>query len=1463
MTGESQGAAPQSVKEIWDNAIVRFQERTGEKLDGVQKSVEDLQKALDAHCAAQQDAEGVSKAKATGLRILHCIQLLGGVASQAAAVVFSPAGLCFNALSFLLDIPAKVHEFHGEVNAVFDEVGPALAQFRIYQRMDGNTRVDEALRTSIHQVMTSFVDVCASCINIHHAGRWKSFKRSAKRILLDDKSVAEELDRFKKLTQDQLNIQATLTLEVALETNQYVGLIRSTAIEIDETTKVIKTEVFGLAEGERKRTLEDLRKETLSAVRSRIGQKPDQLANMIDARNRMWETSIKGSGKWLHGLDAYQKWIDKDDEDVPLLILSGEAGTGKSYLISFIAQDIKSENSGAKAERSLIGYYSFSMTGKGDSDRQRPETAIKSICAQLAEQSHVYAKHVAIVCGESGKDEKYFRDASCRELWQTLGIAAPAKNTTHFILLDSVSVLKEAELERLVEAIEGGWSNRVRVLLGVEPSTLRVGRFGSVTQECINVTSHNNADIERFIEDELEKAEVFQGSDEDSRRRRKMVQERLTKRSNNCFSTVQQDLRKINDIIATGGTEDELNQVLRESSLNPKDLARSDIEILEATLKPREIEEVAELLTWVVAAAEPLSLDQLAAALYLRFNTVSLQPLKQKVLGKYAKLFELPYGGSYLALREHVWDSVIAHRDRPRESDDDPKIDVTISITNGDVKAVQRFFWDLNHHSFLDGFAFRQGSGLTTTGTRRIQVYNVDAHFEIVKRAFDFFQRPSIDERGRPLGGYLMGLLPFHLKVLYEATGLDELPLTDKQYIASNIYDMFNEEDWIERHWDFRYMTEWYRQQDDMETFWRWLEDPKAIAKLGARDRRWLAEMKEDKHRNRRLLTPLMTVVCRHWLTEPYWQPRWAYRWLEGFLTLGADSKAEELENNDRSRRVDGDDEDVFIYLSDSTVDRVIKAERWATRALNAGQKDHTWFSRLGDTYADIHESQAAVQQYQQTVKILEAQDPIDKAGLQGVYHALGRACPDPDAALEYFKKSYEMDPSNVGVIYTVVSRANCSIEDARAILKSTMTLHGTDAKLLISVLELAVGSAHAGALLALYKALASLFSLSPEYWTVLKDGLETAIQNARAGNFAEDLANTLFLLGTALNHFQNGAHDAMNQAKQLWQESVAVIRQINVHKYWPVLDFTEEQALHFLASFYLEKSISMDPAEREDIARELQEIYESPAALSSMRHLLASFYTLNQQQDKARDLFRDRIISTFHILCDDDMSNDSFGFSTLHEILNHTGDYDNAKRAAFLTPEWRFDNEILHALLAEDEPSLAKATEQLAEFCGREYFRTAHNIKKDDFSKVITELEGLTTAAEPGSSDAVGYTRAYDILKWYRAFVEDAFTCDSCLRTWNYETGLHVCKYCYNTYLCDACLDTLRSEGTCSVLVCSKNHGWWDMEPWTIDSYVRAWKRLVPVSVEDGSEVLISVSQWLGDLCEDWGLSRLDFSFE
>ncbi|KAJ5583262.1 hypothetical protein N7535_001882 [Penicillium sp. DV-2018c] len=1458
MTSEQKGISapsPISVREIWEKTIVRFQQRTGQRLDGVSRGPDDLRQLLDVHYATRADSRDVAKAKEVGFQIVSCIQLLGGIVSEGASMVFAPAGLCFNALSFLLEIPKKVHGFHGEIDAVFSEVGPALAQFRIYERMDEGAQIDEALRLSIDQVMTSFVDLCADCINIHNEGRWKSFKRNTKRILLDDGSVQGDLAHFKKLTHDQLNLQATLTLEAAVETGQHVRFMKATTIEVNANTKAIKSDVSGLVEAEHKRKADDERKKILATIRAKLGQKEDEIAAMLDTRDRAWKRALKNSGKWLNQVDEYNHWMDRDSAADFLLMLAGEPGTGKSFLISAIAQEIKSANIGTTAERSLIGYYHFSMVDRRDrdNDRQWLETAIKSICVQLAEQDLVYARRVSSALNDIGRSEEYFRDASCADLWATLGVGTPSKNTTHYILLDSLSTLSAGDRERLLRAIQPSdeaRSSHVRLLVSGEPSAFQKG--------------------------ELKGAALFQGADEDSRRRRRMVEERLLTRSNHSYATIQQDLRKVQAIIASGGTEEELNQALHESDTDPRELVRSDLKTMEAMLKPREIDEINEILIWAVAAESFLTLEELEAALFLRFNTVSLQSLDQKITGKYSKIFTLmsPVNGKSLALKEHVEDCVVVQRDRPRKSPDDPKITAMISITNGDLQTVQRFFWDLNQHSFLGGFAFDQMSEQANTVQRKIHVYKADAHLEIVKRAFAFFLNPVVDERGKAIGWYLMISLSSHLKVLSEVAGLDEFLPADKQFIGSHVYGMFTDADLIERNWEmFRWGARRFCHTFHLETYWRWLDDPVAIATLGPRDKRWLAELKKDKDPNSALLAPVMTMVARKWLRQTEGDAVDAYTWIEAFLSLDWDKS----EHHDRTlvaeetRMLDEGNVQITINENDPRRERVAKAEQWCRKTLGTTDSDYIWHIRLGATYAVYDEQSAARQHYEKAAAVLQAQEPLNKEQLRDVYKSLGNLATDATIAVRYWEEASKLDGEDVDILYGRLQQyvASKQEDEARSIIQEALTkkLPGKDSTMVVALLTTAVNNGYESHLLSVFKAVFSLVFSDPELWATFQDGMEAAIETARKGDKINELSNLLLLQGSAEYYLRNDSIEMSAAATRHLRECLEL-----VHDWDEVASRGEERlycvkqsAIPRLSILYLETAMQSNGEESEIAAERLRQLHENDHAANEARSALASLYTFKGQKGMARGLYRADMVEAFNILVDGDVQNDGDGFTMLRTLLCHTGDYENARQAALLYSKMRFSPAILKGLLAEEEPSIT--ADLLVRYENYQRNPTAC-LPEDrpwyDLQYVWAEVDRLATVLEAVDSQrAIKYSEILPILTKHERSHWWGFSCTNCDLPWDSDNGLHACKYCYNVGLCDACWSKLQSGEAGRVFVCSGTHDWYELPPCTMEQYLHACKEIVIMKMEDGGEEAVSVSKWLGMLCEEWGLVKTDWGFE
>lgn len=96
-----------------------------------------------------------------------------------------------------------------------------------------------------------------------------------------------------------------------------------------------------------------------------------------------------------------------------------------------------------------------------------------------------------------------------------------------------------------------------------------------------------------------------------------------------------------------------------------------------------------------------------------------------------------------VCLIDGVKEWVVTPRNTPRPSENDPKVTATISITNADVRVVQRFFWDLTEHSMSTNFDFKHVPDAQNIRRKRIQVNEIDSHLLIVKQTFGFMNKKT------------------------------------------------------------------------------------------------------------------------------------------------------------------------------------------------------------------------------------------------------------------------------------------------------------------------------------------------------------------------------------------------------------------------------------------------------------------------------------------------------------------------------------------------------------------------------------------------------------------------------------------------------------------------------------------------------------------------------------------------
>lgn len=308
-------------------------------------------------------------------------------------------------------------------------------------------------------------------------------------------------------------------------------------------------------------------------------------------------------------------------------------------------------------------------------------------------------------------------------------------------------------------------------------------------------------------------------------------------------------------------------------------------------------------------------------------------------------------------------------------------------------------------------------------------------------------------------------------------------------------------------------------------------------------------------------------------------------------------------------------------------------------------------------------------------------------------------------------------------------------------------------------------------------------------------------------------------------------------------------------------LDFIKQSAIDRLSMVYFDRAIQTEGEEPEADVERLRQVHMNDPAAKIPKSALASLYSIKGQRDKARDISRAEIVEAFNILADDDILNDLDGFVALRNLLNHTGDYENALRAALLLPELRFDGTVLTTLLAGEGPSMEAVSEELVQYYDRECPDTDRHW--ESLTKVWREASKLADEADAASERAACLDRVQKLLAKLEREIECSLPGNTCNRYWDYDNGLHACKYCYNVFLCNGCWDELRSGKAGKGLVCSSTHAWYPLPPWTMEKYLQTCQGLVRMKTDNGGEELVSVSEWLGTLCEEWGLSKADWDFE
>ncbi|OJJ50039.1 hypothetical protein ASPZODRAFT_139374 [Penicilliopsis zonata CBS 506.65] len=1405
---------------LLNHACSRFEDLTGERLRS--RSLNDLEKIILDH---QQEGKTIlsSTARNNCLQIVEIVKGLAGPIGEATALVFSPASACFSALSFLLEIPSKIHAIHESINAVFDEVEPQFIQLKVYDRMENP---DQDLLIYACNVMMAFVDLCAQCVKQNKKGRLSKLYKEGKWVLLNENPIKAGLDQLQKLSERKEGLQSTIILEKILHSEHILD--------------GIDTKVDGIRDYVGRRSDEQTRQDELIIIRNRFGMSDDRvlMSHRVFAENAQLAT-VRSS--WFLEWEAYRKWTCRENQDVrPLLLVTGAQGTGKSVSAASMFLDLKS--SLKDDEQALIAYYTFPPVPKNCKDNQQPlESGVKSIGLQLAEQSPVYRRRLLRALRESTT-----KDTDYKRLWKTLNVWKPADKTTSYLFLDGLDNLSDSEFNNLMDELTASSdqaspeASYFRIFVTGRRNLLQKYSRSKLCLDTVEIERFNRQEIEGYIEWFLKTKDLLQENYLDFGELRKSILAGLLRKSYGSFQRTQKRLDKVESLVRSD-SRDELSHFLETLDRGESGPSESELRDLERILDAKEIEELNELIIWAEFGSRYFGVEQLEAFLFIRSSSPPLRSLRKKIQDRFSLILEERDDG--VRLREDMKQWVIMEQSGRLP----PAVTATISVTNAEIEVAQRFFWDLAHHSVMNRFNFDAHQvDMSKPSTQRIQVTPLNAHLVMVKRTFEFLRRAP-HALSQPIGGVLLASLPGHLSDLRRLPAFEQIADADRRTIGENVQELFFNPMNLERHWDTFQDIAWHTNEDSRNSFWEWLKDDAAIKHLGVRGK--LEEVNRDPKRNQKLFESLAKLAGRRWLQDRTSSAMAAFEWLRNFLELDAEDE------NSKDSSEDGSGED----------DRVSKVEEWCKEALGVRhlRGNDIWLQRVAETYQSVGENKKAFEKYQETNEILEEMGDLDRDRRVGVLICLASLADDEDDALKYKGEAFRLDPRNIDARYELFKSRHARGDEAEVASLVTEALELKSSTRPISHLGLMVEMAiedDESDTFELLNTISSICSSSLQSLDRLLEDMETAIDNAKEQKQHEFWATLLLHKGIALSCYSDD-YSRFDKAVQAWNEcSKLILENIKQQSAGAIL---LDQVGRQLSSYYFEQTIK-DPANAAEHAEKLKQIFEEQKGIvhgmSAAKTYLAAYRVLSGDQSAARSLFKEDIVEAFALLSDNTTRNDHRGYTLLFQILLYTGDHINSLVAFSLLARRVLEVEILKEwLLPDGGEAMSPEASELVEF-----FKAEIPECYSPWEKVWFMSHHLKTLAQDQDHDGERkpfYEKLVNSMSQYDEALDDAnndYVCDRCGGLLESEAPMYACQYCYNIGLCEPCLQQLK-DGTFKTPLCRASHQWMQIPPWNPKTHVRAYRRKVCMdavigengSLTGGEEV--SVVEWLERLKEDW----------
>ncbi|OAG06192.1 uncharacterized protein CC84DRAFT_1091515 [Paraphaeosphaeria sporulosa] len=1425
----------------------------------------------------------VGKAKRAVGNTLRAVQTIGSLLAQGAELTGfgGPANVTMNCVSFFIDAGFAYKKIADNIDDLFSRIGPIMERAEVY--IKDREVIGPEMELTTHRMLIAVVKTCQHCISLlrpPHSKRSKTKMFFEAALFQSDSGVQSQIDLLITLQEQEMKMASAVTVTAVKKTAVDVGVVRADVTNVATGVGLIS---------------EKLSKDDVATAEERIKEEfkaklgvEESVVKSLQLQYRTRREKLRtGTCAWLKGHSQYAQWSDPRKKSVPVLILSGGEGSGKSYAMTSVIQDLERRYPQGRDDstRISVAYFYCNRNTQRDPERdqkshdsQRETRSAKAApsvkemlrtwACQIMENDTFYRKDVHRVLSNNADF------AQLEDFVRELFLDQLPKGAVFFLLLDGAHEMDEdgySELSTMLNYLsETSRSlSSLRIMMTAKPSLQReLESYALSSTVTIQIEGQNMTDIHSYVENKANVLTCFKARTNEIQELKSWVISELPAAVNGNFLLAERKLQEINQC----QDAESVRQIIDELKRNGASLFDSiDKEVMACNkvLSTKQVRHLNALLLWVIYAAWKLKVYELESILYVQEQYKPFQPLAKVIRENYSPFFELS------GLDDDDYATVSIKSSAHAEYFKDASNQRTSSnwssnqtLSKGEIQIVRHFVEKLCEQDLYDKL------GLAEFFDQKLAKSDMSIAVDSLAG--------GMGEEANTVRVYAWLNLTYHLKQI----DLDTVDPTIKAEMGPLLVKMFTDEEVIRL--DKFDESSWVYNDEGLSEIVRLLKSS-AVIKNVVREQggeAWINRVLRAKDPTLELLRSQAPIMAKFWLTaELSFHAYKAFTWWYGYC-----NKVESID--DPTRRIQyspsqmtSSAEIMKIYEKDIAplIVGMDSADLKSTRSLGltfleyrlvaeaidalnrvvtADPDDLLARDSLADAYAMCNEAQSVLPNLDEALrhkdlviaqlaggKKLYADEDPEESRKRLVLAKISwlRELKRHDESEELLRNALKEDPSDDPSRLELMSLLCESQKSAEAFeLLQALESEIDDATNNTAVSRFlqnhALSDEWRSVLVSLLDSETRFEAVKTYYRLAIKDGAADNNPSARWFHWSlvEGLASILIKYGT-------GPADR--------EEAIALLEK-SVRDHSDVLSH-RVQCVRRLCKIYVAQAREAAPGSPTADAMITkikafspewkEETGQFDVSQAEIRALLARYYRSVGDSEKAQETLRPDMELALKLLSDDDPDNDWQGYRKLGDALMDCGAIEEAQAAwSLIQPE----QEDSH--LRERSPSLGGST--TTETFPRAQGPSLDDVQDDPSFETYSDANASPSAREDGSfsSDFARLKRDNTSMKpegplWYLCSGR------GCEALWTYADDFYVCCECVYVQFCPACLKKLQ-EKQLEHEECDAMHEFLHVPAWTPESADRTRNKKVLVGGEEKE-----IESWLKEIEQAWHLEVLD----